>query len=241
MEFETSLRVLSMLCEALTNPQSVDEGMARITELNGVLMDTQQTVVLLRDEGRHELVVRTCVGIESPNVQVGHPLRVQERLKNILWRLRTTRQIGSIEAGIDQIGFPILVTPIRVKGDCIGLIITGKSLSGKVAFDEHRRHLFTLIATLASLVIENAKVYDYLRQQFAQHSRELIEENRSNAGQRDEAEQLMVSSLKNPTKVVRLLALSFYKELARAGFSPGHITTAAAEILDCISREELTP
>lgn len=51
----------------------------------------------------------------------------------------------------------------------------------------------------------------------------------------------MISSLNNPNKVVRLLAESFYKELTRAGFSPGHITTAAAHILECITRNEPPP
>lgn len=41
-----------------------------------------------------------------------------------------------------------------------------------------QRVLFGLIAPFASLMIENGKVYDYLRQNFAQHSQELIEANR---------------------------------------------------------------
>jgi len=197
-------------------------------------------VIFLRDEEREELIVRTCVGIDSDAVRVGNPLRVPDRLKHLLLRMRDLRQIGNIEAGIEGIGFPILVVPLKIKGERIGLLITGKQNSSRVMFDEIRRRLFQLIATFASLVIENAKVYDYLRQQFAQHSHDLILANRGTAGAGDEAQQLMISSLKNPNKVVRLLALSFYKELSRAGFGPGHIATAAAEMLDCISRQEFT-
>lgn len=238
MDFETSLRVVTILSDVLTTPQCVNEALLRVTEMTCVLMETQQAVIVLRDEEHQSFTVRTCVGMESQVVRVGYPLQLPQRIQRILWKLRGTRQIGSIEAGIEGIGFPILVTPLRVKGDCIGLVITGKSLSGKLSFDPIRRRLFLLIASFASLAIENAKVYDYLRQQFAQRSQELIEANRIDAGGRDEAEQLMISSLRNPNKVVRLLALSFYKELARAGFTPAHITTAAAEILDCIAREE---
>jgi len=241
MEFETSLRVLTMLCDTLSTPQSLNASLDRITQMTCVLMETRQTVILLRDEERQELIVRTCAGILSDGVRVGFPLKVEARLKRILWRMRGTRQIGSIEAGIEGIGFPILVTPLRVKGECIGLLITGQSNPGKVTFDEIRRRLFMLIASFASLVIENAKVYDYLRQQFAQRSKELIEANRLDSGLKgDETEHLMVSSLINPNKVVRLLAVSFYKELARAGFGPSHVTTAAAEILDCVTRQEIT-
>lgn len=241
MDFDTSLRVLGILCDTLNTPNSLGESLERITQMTGVLMETQQTVILLRDEDRQELIVRTCTGLDSEGIRVGHPLGVDARLKRILWRMRSMRQIGSLETGIgiEGIGFPILAVPLRVKGDIIGLLITGKSHTGKVMFDETRRRLFTLIATFAALVLENAKAYDYLRQRFAQHSADLIEANRRSAVARSEAEQLMVSSLKNPTRVARLLAVSFYKELVRAGFSPGHITTAAAEILDCIARQEM--
>ena len=238
MDFETSLEVLRILSGALTVPHSLDDGLKHIARMTGELMATEQTVLLLRDEDRHELIVRTSVGINGPNIRVGHPLVVPERLKQVLWRVRSLHQINWIEAGIPDIGFPILVVPICDKGERIGLILTGKSRAGTPGFDTIHRKLFGLIAPFAALMIENGKVYDYLRQTFAQHSQELIEANRRDAGRRDQAEQLMISSLNNPNKVVRLLAESFYKELARAGFSPGHITTAAAHILECITRSE---
>lgn len=241
MNFETSLEVLRILSAALTVPHTLDDGLQHITRMTGELMETDQTVLLMRDEDRRELIVRTSVGIDGPNIRVGHPLVVPARLKDILWRVRSLHQINWIEAGIPDIGFPILVVPICVKGERIGVLITGKTRAGAARFDTIHRKLFGLIAPFASLMIENSKVYDYLRQNFAQHSQELIEANRKEAGMRDQAQQLMISSLNNPNKVVRLLAESFYKELARAGFSPGHITTAAAHILECITRNEPAP
>ena len=237
MDFETSLRALTVLSDALTVPQPLEEGLNRITRMTGVLMETQQTVLLLRDEEREELIVRNRVGIDSNGVRVGHPLAVPPRLKSILWRLRTLHQINWIEAGIEDIGFPILVVPLRVKGEVIGLLITGKSCTNHPGFDTIQRKLYKLIATFASLVIENAKVYDYLEQHFAQRSQELAEANKADAVGSDSTHRLMITSINNPNKVVRLLAQSFYKELSRAGFAPGHITTAAAEILHCITRE----
>lgn len=241
MDFETSLGVLRILSAALTVPHTLDEGLQHIARMTGELMATDQTVLLMRDEDRHELIVRTCVGISGRNIRVGHPLVVPARLKGILWNVRFLHQINWIEAGIKDIGFPILVAPISVKGERIGILITGKSRTAAAGFDTIHRRLFGLIAPFAALMIENGKVYDYLRQNFAQHSQELIEANRKEAGHRDQAQQLMISSLNNPNKVVRLLAESFYKELARAGFSPGQITTAAAHILECITRHEPNP
>ena len=237
-DFRTSLDVLRMLADALTVPHTLDEGLEHITRMNCELMQSDQTTLLLRDEGRQELVVRTCQGVVSDSLRVGHPIALPARLKRILWRTRYTHQINGIEAEIEHIGFPIMVTPISVRGTRVGLLITGKSRTSP-QYTVIRQRLHGLIATFASLVIENAKIYDYLRQQFAQRSKELVEENRRESnGTRDEAEQLMISSLTNPDKVVRLLAESFYKELSRAGFSAGNITMAAAHLLECITREE---
>mgnify|MGYP006278483327 CR=1 FL=1 len=238
MDVETSLRVLSIMSDALTTPQTLRDALDNIINLTIQLMETQQTAILLRDEERAVFIVKANAGFSSDRVRAGHPLQVPERLQRILWNMRTLRQIGYIEAGIEELGFPMLVIPLRVKGNRIGLLITGKPVAGGGRFSEVRRRLFVLIASFASLVIENAKVYDYLRQQFAQRSWDLATANKKEAGENDEAHHLMVTSLKNPTKVVRLLAGSFYKELARAGFSPDQITMAAAEILDCITRQE---
>ena len=238
MDVTTSLHVLSLLCDALNTPHTLDEGLQRIATITGELMETGQTVVLLRDEERRDLIVRTRVGIEEDGVRVGYALDVSDRLMRILWRVRHTHQIGSLRTGIEGIGFPILVVPLRVKGERVGLLITGQVQGADHSFDDVKRRLFVLIASFASLVIENAKVYDYLRQQFAQRSQELIEANRREAVTGDETHQLMIASLKDPSKVARLLAVSFYKELARAGFAPDQIAAAAAEILDCINRRE---
>jgi GAF domain-containing protein len=235
LDFEARLRLLHLLCDALTTPETLAVGLERATTIACALMETEQAVILLRNEERGELIVRTRAGIEADSIRVGFPLQVEARLKRILWRVRTTHQIGSIEVGIRGVRFPILVTPLRIKGACVGLFITGGA-RGRPAFDPVRRQLFVLIATLAALIIENAKVYDYLRCRFAQNARDLADATRAEAGEQDPAQQLMITSLRDPNKVVRLLATSFYKELARAGFDPNHITAAAAEILDCVTR-----
>lgn len=242
-EVQRMVRAMGVLADALTHPEDLPQSLARIAELSNVLLRSRQTALLLRDEERQEFIVRTCVGIESAGVRSGHPLVVPDRIRRILWRVRRLHQIGRVEAGIEGLGFPLLVVPLRIKGERVGLLVTAQpQRNGGPAvadgYDEIRRHLFALIASFASLIIENAKIYDYLRQQFAQRSIELSEAARRDAVSTDETQQIMISSVKNPNKVVRLLAVSFYKELARAGFGPDHVTTAAAELLDCIARGE---
>lgn len=238
MDINTTLEVLSITTHTLTTPCSLKEALESITEMTTKLMETRQAAVLMMDEDQEELVIKSCIGFPPESGRVGHPLALPPRLKNILWRVRTIRRIGWIDAGLQGLGFPLLVIPLRVKGQKIGLLVTGQPVADDSGFEARKKQLFITIASLASLVLENAKVYDYLRQQFAQRSYDLMESNRKESGDNDEMHHLMAKSLNNPDKVVRLLASSFYKELHRAGFTPGQITMAASRILECITSEE---
>ncbi len=238
MDIDTSLQVLDLLCDALTTPRTEQEALDRICRIVDVLMETRQTAILLRDEDRGELIVKNRTGIAAPGVRPGNPLKVPPRIKNILWRVRYVHRIGALKTGIEGIAFPIVVAPLRVRAEPVGVLIAGGLKQPGNGFSPVQRRLFGLVAAFASLVLENAKVSDYLHQQFAQRSRELMEANRREAGGGGDAvPHLVVTSLTAPSRVARLLAVSFYKELARAGFSPNHIMNAAAEILACINRE----
>ncbi len=244
-DFDTNLDILNLLTDALTSPLTIDEALNRITAITCRLMDTEQAVFLFREEERRELVVRSVVGVDSPNVRAGHALVVPPRLHSILWQQRTLHQINWIYSGIDDIMFPIISVPVLVKGARIGLLLAGGARDKNAAkpYDQARRKIFTLLSRFASLVIENSKVYDYLRQHFAATSRELREQNKLEAESRSrgEAEQLMVTSIKNPSKVVRLLTESFFKELAHAGFTAGHVATAAAHLLQLVTESDIDP
>ena len=192
-DFEKNLETLTLLSEALTMQRTLEEGLDHITSMTCNLLETEQAVFLFRDEERKELIVKSVVGIDSPNV---------------------------------------------------GLLIAGgpKNKETDSPYDAMRRKLFSLITPFASLVIENSKVYDYLRQSVVLNSKELRQSVIADAGdKRNEAEQLMITSLKNPVKVVNKLAETFYMQLAETGFTAGHITSAAAHILDCITKSEIDP
>ncbi len=237
-ELENSLGVLKILSEALTVPRSLDEGLEHITRLTCELMETGQAVFLFRDETQKELLVKAAVGL--PGMRNGTYLVVPERLKDILWRLRNIHHINWIYSGIEDIAFPIIVAPIWVKGVRVGLLATGGAKDPSPRpFNVIRQKMFALLAPFASLVIENAKVYDLLKQHFAINSQELRNASNEEAAESGRApmEQLMVNSISNPTKVVKILAESFYKELRRSGFETGHIASAAAQLLECAVKE----
>ena len=115
-DFEKNLETLTLLSEALTMQRTLEEGLDHITSMTCNLLETEQAVFLFRDEERKELIVKSVVGIDSPNVKIGHRLYVPQRLHSILWLCRYIHQIGRVDAGIEGITFPIIINPITVKG-----------------------------------------------------------------------------------------------------------------------------
>lgn len=231
---ENNFDVLEILSEALTIPLTVEEGLNRIIRMTCRLMETEQAAFLQIDEEHKCFVIRAAIGLESETFRVGQPLQVPARLQSILWRLKNIHQINWVDSGIEDIKFPIIAMPIHFKGMRIGHLITGGAHDTSTTKDPIRRNLFSLLGPFVSLIIENAKATDLLSQRFAMSSRELLNSAEREATNGNAAERLMVNSISNPAKVVRLLAESFHRELSSAGFSPGHITIAVAHILDCV-------
>ncbi len=234
-QIERSIDVLMLLNEAIKDTCTVDEGLRKIVDLTCRLMDTTQAALLMLDEERELFVVRAPVGLEGTPLKDREPLILPERLQNILFQLRSTHQINYINSGIPGLKFPIIAMPIYFKGNRIGHLITGGAKDPSHSRDPLRRKLFSLLAPFVSLIVENMKASELLEQHFTLNTPEVLDNARqgetSNA---KAAERLLVTSVRNPGKVVKLLAESFYKQLHRAGFTPGHITIAASQLLECI-------
>ena len=232
---ERSIDVLMLLNEAMKVTSTVDEGLYKIVDLTCRLMDTTQAALLLLDEEKELFIVRAPVGLDGTNLKDREPLILPDRLQNILFQLRSTHQINALNSGIKGVKFPIIAMPIYFKGNRIGHLITGGAKDPGSSKDPLRRKLFSLLGPFVSLIVENTKASELLEQHFAMNATELLENARQGAKDNAKAaEQLLVTSVRNPSKVVRLLAESFYKQLVKAGFNEGHITTAASRLLECI-------
>jgi GAF domain-containing protein len=227
---KSSLSALTTIADTLTDPHDLENALNMITTVTCELMNTGQAGILLRDNENHQLIVKAVKSASRTGVKQGKPLKVPPRLHGILWKVKTTHRINDIESGVQGLKFPILCTPLKIKGEVIGLLITGDPTDDGKAFGPNQRKLYKVLATFASLAIERAKAYDYLHNQFAQRAHDMLKESEG----AEDAQDLMIASVTNPDKVIRLLASSFYKELDRAGFESTHITIAASQILDCM-------
>lgn len=238
-DLEANLDVLEVLSTALVIPQSLEEGLNQVVRMTCRLMATEQAVFLQLDEEHNCFIVRAVAGIDAPAVRLGNPLQVPERLQNILMKLQHQHAINWVDSGIEGLIFPIIAMPIHFKGKRLGHLLTGGSHDLPKTKEPARRKMLSLLSPFISLVIENAKANDLLSQRFAMYSRELMDQMQKEADVTDGrvSETLMVNSVNNPLKVVRLLAESFHRQLTQAGFTPGQITVAAAHIVSCVNKQ----
>jgi hypothetical protein len=124
--------------------------------------------------------------------------------------------------------------PIYYRGIRIGLLVTGGAKDLGKAKDPQRRKLFSMLAPFATLLIENAKAMDLMQQRF-------LLSGADDGKTAKNAEELLVASVQNPLKVVRMFADSFYTSLVKAGFDSNQMTHAAARIVRRIAGDDSNP
>ncbi len=238
--FERSVDVLMLLNEAMKESYSVDEGLHKIVDLTCRLMGTTQAALLMLDEEKEAFIVRAPLGLEGTPLKDGEPLELPERLQNILFQLRSTHQINYINSGIQGLKFPIIAMPIFFKGNRIGHLITGGATDPEQSRNPMRRKLFSLLGPFVSLIVENTKASELLEQHFALNDLAPLLSSSSNDAAKATS-QLLVTSVRNPGKMVRTLADAFYRRLRKAGFNNGHITVAASQLLEDIVHPPAEP
>ena len=127
-----------------------------------------------------------------------------------------------MEKGGSLIGVPITVD------DCMIGVMTLCNAPDKTAFGKSHVTMAGIAAALIGKAIQVERVQTLLRSRIAQLT--LVRQ------QGAVADRLTAGTLP-PTRLAKLLARSFYKDLAAAGFEPGQIIEAATEIIDQITSD----
>ena len=124
-----------------------------------------------------------------------------------------------------SIGFSFISTPIRTGSRIIG-VMNLSSRPDAAAFGEADLTLANIVAALIGRSVQVEWLRKLVRSRIAQAT--LAREGH------DVAIRLTDGSLP-PSRLAKMLAKSFYKDLAAAGFSSGQIIEAASEIIGQIS------
>ncbi|HUW36632.1 MAG TPA: GAF domain-containing protein [Rhodocyclaceae bacterium] len=127
----------------------------------------------------------------------------------------------------ENLGASYIGTPIVVEQRTIG-VMNLSNRAGTRAFAEADLTLAGIVAALIGKSIQAERLQTLLRSRIAQLT--LVRE------EKEVANQLTGGTLP-PSRLAKLLAKSFYKDLASAGFEPGQIIEAAGEIIAQITTD----
>jgi signal transduction histidine kinase len=165
------LTTLNKISQAITSTLDLQETLTIITDHTTRLVGVAATSVVLYDEARGDLWFAAASGEGSDLVrdmrlavgqgiagwvfQQGQPVMVPDTSKDSRW-------FGGVDKKSGFTTRSILCVPLQAKGQTIGALEAMNKERG--FFDEEDLHLLTLMAAPAATAIENAKLYEALRQ-----------------------------------------------------------------------------
>jgi sigma-B regulation protein RsbU (phosphoserine phosphatase) len=151
-------------------------------------LDAEAASLFLLEEGGEALICRACAG---PVDLLGYRLKVDQGIVGKAVREDTVQLIRDVRQDPDFAGFvdaqtgfttrSALCAPLSVKGKRIGALEVINKLSGDGLFDVRDRHTLQVLASSASLVINNANMAAILVEQERLHKElELAREIQTN-------------------------------------------------------------
>lgn len=207
---------------------SLDDNLASHADLARRLVGaTSCSVMLLNSEAPDDLRMRLCASAGDMPPDAGEALvgsgdgicgRVLASGRALLVDDIARSEFAGL-ARRRRAAVPALMSaPVRIDGRIVGVLnATG------VAFSEAELQLFEVLALFIGKSVQVIQLQRVLASRFAQMAlvREAHERGRSVVG----------TAYQQPEDAARILARSFYKEMARAGFAPGEIVSAATELI----------
>jgi signal transduction histidine kinase len=165
------LTTLNKISQAVTSTLDLQETLTIITDHTTRLLGVAATSVVLYDENNNDLWFAAASG-EGSDFVLGMRLAIGQGIAGWVFQqgepvlvpdtMQDTRWFGGFDRDSGFTTRSILCVPLQAKGQTIGAIEAINKESGP--FDEEDLRLLTLMAAPAATAIENAKLYEALRQ-----------------------------------------------------------------------------
>jgi len=153
--------------------------------------------------------------------------RVLERCAPLLIADIRASEFAPLARQRNNVGASFICTPIAVGRHVIGVMNLSNRLDSP-PFDEADLRLAEIVATLIGKSVQVERLQTMLRSKVAQMT--LAREGKHVVGR-------LTDGTVPPARVAKLLAKSFFRDLASAGFEPGQIIEAASEIIMLVSHD----
>jgi L-methionine (R)-S-oxide reductase len=122
-----------------------------------------------------------------------------------------------------------MVAPMRVDGQIVG-VLNARAGAGKGRVEEEDLKIFETVALLMGKSVQSQQLRAVLDSRFAQLA--LASEMGERVGG-----SIAATAYQNPDQLAKILAKSLYKEMAKAGFAPAQIISAASEIIEQLNAQ----
>ena len=169
----------------------------------------------------------SSAGDEAAGVRESIASRVLEQRAPLLVADIQASEFAPLARQRSDQGASLISTPIAVGKRVIGVMNLSSRL-GSPLFEESDLRLAEIVATLIGKSVQVERLQTMIRSKVAQAT--LAKE-----------EKKVVARLTDgsvpPARVAKLLAKSFFRDLASAGFEPGQIIEAASEIIMLVSND----
>lgn len=219
VERARSLDTFLTISRAMANIRELDVLLRIIAEETSRMLNAERTSLFIYNREQNRLWSRVAEGeggrtivlsMDDPGIAVhvvktGQPLRVDDAYREPLFNSQVDRMTGYHTRTI--LGFPVR----NYRGELIGVIETLNKRNGR--FDPSDERLLSIVSCLFAEAIENAQLYEALRQQ--------IRENETLEAAKIQAERLavvgqmassIIHDIRSPLAIIR-----GYAELAVTG------------------------
>lgn len=215
---------------------SLDENLQQLAAVTAKILGAENCSIMLLNDGESENMRMSVCACHGPLPAAAYKESIGKG-DGIAGYVIATGQSLLIE-DIDQSEFAkrarrandprksLMSSPITINGRIVGVAnVSGHAHGG--AFSLADLNLLDVVVLFIGKSIQVFQLQSILNSRFAQLA--LVQEAKKNMG------NSLGSAFQNPDQVAKILAKSFYKEMARAGFGSNQIINAASEIIHQLS------
>lgn len=215
---------------------SLDDNLLQLAERAAKILGAENcSIMLLKDGASDDPRMRVCASYgslpdaaykESIGRGEGIAGRVIASGQSILVEDITRSEFAAKARRADDPRKSLMSSPITISRRIVGVVNVSGHAQGDV-FSMADLNVLEVVALFIGKSIQAIQLQNILNSRFAQLA--LMQEAEKSL------DGSLVSALQNPDQVAKILAKSFYKEMARAGFGSSQIINAASEIISQLS------
>ena len=234
---ENLLTSLHDLTDFLESQGSLDENLQQLAAMAAKILHAENCSIMLLSEGEfEELSLRVCANHGAlPSKAYKETMKKGEGIsghviatgKSLLIENIDNSEFSKWARHAQNPNKSVLSSPILVNSKIIGVInVNGQKQKRPFNLDD--LNLLDIVALFIGKSIQVNQLQSVLRSRFAQMA--LVSDSDKSV------ENVLINAAQDPDKMAKIVAKSFYREMAKAGFGSAQIINAASEIISELTR-----